>query len=368
LAYQFYVKLTRGIFMQCSHPQNSRVVLSIAFSSFIGIYTLIMGMGCGGGDKLVPDPSPTVTPTLNSTATPTPIASPTPTPVPTPTPTPTSAPVSTRKILFGGYRDGSYTIYSMNADGSNQKAVIPAPLPPRRLPVYGNPVWSPDGSKIAFAVAPDYGREHEIYVMNADGSSIIRLTNNTVDDISPAWSPDGGMIAFVSSDESLGNGIYVMNVDGSNLARLTNTDRRGESPSWSPNGRSILFSAYDGVSRIYIMDSNGENQRPLTNNQYWSNFSPRWSPNGNKITFSSSQHGLEEIYVMNSDGSNEVRLTNNRNYDGQPTWSPDGNKIAFTSNRDARFEIYVMDIDSTNQTRLTYSGVPEYANVPSWFN
>ena len=74
------------------------------------------------------------------------------------------------------------------------------------------PAWSPDGTRIAFTSYRD--GNHEIYVMDADGRNVIRLTNNS--GWSPAWSPDGARIAFVSLGEGIFDfGIYVMNADGS---------------------------------------------------------------------------------------------------------------------------------------------------------
>ena len=85
-----------------------------------------------------------------------------------------------------------------------------------------SPAWSPDGSRIAFESFRD--RNHEIYVMNADGSDVIQLTDNRGFDRSPAWSPDGSRIAF-DSDRDGNDEIYVMNADGSGQTNLTKLQR-----------------------------------------------------------------------------------------------------------------------------------------------
>ena len=92
-----------------------------------------------------------------------------------------------------------------------------------------NPAWSPDGKKIAFD--SDRDGNWEIYVMNADGSNPINLTNNNGVDWYSTWSPDGRKIAFSSNRD--GNfQIFVMNADGSNPIRLTKNKAWDEDPAW----------------------------------------------------------------------------------------------------------------------------------------
>ena len=139
-------------------------------------------------------------------------------------------------------------------------------------------------------------------------SSPINLTNLT------------GKIAFMSYRD--GNGeIYVMNADGTNHIRLTNNAAEDYCPVWSPDGTKIAFmSLRDGNQEIYVMNADGTNQMNLTNNPALDR-DPTWSPDGSKIVFTSNRDGNYEIYVMNADGTNQIRLTNNPSYDGYPSWS-----------------------------------------------
>lgn len=117
--------------------------------------------------------------------------------------------------------DCNVEIYSMNADGSNQTRLTNNPR------FDASPEWSPDGTRIVFKSLRD--NKINIYVMNADGTSQTRLTNYTEDSdvVSPIFSPDGMRIMFSSGysffDELITSQSYVMNADGSNLVRLTNT-------------------------------------------------------------------------------------------------------------------------------------------------
>jgi len=276
------------------------------------------------------------------------------------------------KIVFRSNRDGDDEIYVMNADGTNVKKLTNNTASDR------NPVWSPDATKIAFT--SDRDGDWEIYVMNSDGSDVVQLTKNSIVDLDPSWSPDGKKIAFRSGSSVTNTGIYVMNADGSNLKRLAYPHAIISNQAWSPDGSKIVFAM--GGSEIYVMNSaDGSNKRRLISPAYskgikMDDCSPAWSPVGDKIVFYSFRHGfLEitpgrygaygEIYVMDSDGSNLVRLTNDPYHtDYVPSWSPDGTKIAFSSERDGDWEIYAMNADGTNVRKLTSNSADDLD--PSW--
>ncbi len=104
----------------------------------------------------------------------------------------------------------------------------------------------------------DRDGNREIYVINADGTYQVRLTNNTATDMTPAWSPDGSKIAFRSYRD--GNSeVYVMNTDGTNPVNLTNNpDNYDGDPAWSPDGSKILFSSWrGGCADLWVMNADG---------------------------------------------------------------------------------------------------------------
>ena len=118
------------------------------------------------------------------------------------------------RIVFSSTRDGNYEIYVMDADGESQIRLTHHPLKDLQ------PVWSPDGTKIAF-VSNRNGGNIQIYIMGSDGKNPTRLTDG-VWDRDPAWSPDGRKIAFAGYPEELNREIYVIDADGKNPTRLTN--------------------------------------------------------------------------------------------------------------------------------------------------
>lgn len=239
--------------------------------------------------------------------------------------------------------------------------------------------WSPDGARIVFVSDRDssnsgFSLNSELYLMNADGTGVTRLTtmdpdlvlaaNRTNDD--PHWSPDGQKIAFVSRRDG-NEEIYVMNADGSGQTNLTNNPAWDTSPVWSPDGRQFLFvSTRDqttgGIAQIWVMNSDGSVPTELTT--VGNNSSAAWSPDGTKIAFVSERDGNSEIYVMNPDGSGQARLTRSADTDSQPAWSLDSRRIAYVSGRDGIPQIYVMGSDGLERTRLTTT--TEFLWQPVW--
>ena len=259
------------------------------------------------------------------------------------------------QIAFWSTRDGNDEIYLMNADGTalvNLTNDAASDI---------NPAWSPDGSRIAFASNRD--GNFEIYVMNADGTGPANLTNHATQDHIPAWSPDGSRIAFTSNRDG-NTEIYVMNADGTGPVNLTNHAELDEQPAWSPDGSRIAFaSRRDGNVEIYVMNADGTGPVNLTNHAAFDG-DATWSPDGSRIAFRSFRDGNNEIYVMNADGTGLVNLTNNTASDATPAWSPDGSRIAFASTRDGNFDIYVMNADGTGVTRITNN--PAIDLRPTW--
>ena len=145
----------------------------------------------------------------------------------------TSALKTNGKIAFMSGRNGFLDIYVMNADGSNQRQLTFGMVNPAdgfSRTYTSVPVWSPDGSRIAFKSEFDF-HGFNLYLMNADGTRQRRLTRNESSDGDPAWSPDGQRIAFISHRDG-NDEVYVINADGRGLRRLTRTPEDEGFPAW----------------------------------------------------------------------------------------------------------------------------------------
>jgi Tol biopolymer transport system component len=212
-------------------------------------------------------------------------------------------------------------IWIMNADGSDVVRLTAAPAKD------SYPFWSADGTQIIFCSQRDDGRTYEVYLMNRDGTSPTRITNNSVSEEWAYLSPDMQEIVYAVGpfpDYSL----YVMNVDGSEPHQVFSSDRMAAFPRWSRDGNMIAFnhaafSSGQIIGDIALVDKGGGDFRQMT--MTGGNFvseNPYWSPDGSQIVFQSNRTGNFQLYVMNADGGDIVRLTNHRGNDYYPSWGP----------------------------------------------
>jgi TolB protein len=232
------------------------------------------------------------------------------------------------------------------------------------------PFWSPDGRQIVFQSdrnAQMLGQD-QIYIMNADGTQVRRLTHSTSSDEAPVWSPDGSTILFSSYITDENSELYTINTDGSGLRRLTDNPGRDGHAKFSPDGERIIFCSIRNGSEVYDlyeMDLDGQDITRLTQYNGWDTY-PAISPDGSRIAWrrilptggtSSTGHN-SEIFVMNRDGSNPTNVSHHPDFDGYPAWSPDGLKIVFASNRARKndfrgnFHLYVMNPDGSDVHQL----------------
>jgi TolB protein len=221
------------------------------------------------------------------------------------------------------------------------------------------PVWSSDGSRIAF-VSNFRGGSPDIYTMDADGRNLRNITHEIGTGESPVWSPDGRQIAFVSL-HARNDDIFVMNADGSNVRQLTDQPGLDLSPTWSPDGQHIAYySVREGSGEgIYIMDADGKNQRQIVSGDY---YAPAWSPDGAKLAFLAGDDRTH-LSVMEIGSGSVQRFTVASSLLGI-TWLPDGHHIAFTIDSCFCAEVYVLDINTGEHSRIPFAGYGGY--VPVW--
>jgi Tol biopolymer transport system component len=251
------------------------------------------------------------------------------------------------------YSTGS-DIYSMNSDGSSVKKIGQGRMP----------TWSPGGAKIAFL---SFG----IYSMNADGSGQTPVSGGT-DSSSPNWSMSGNNKITFDTYQFAPNSppqIAVINADGSGLVRLTSDGMEDREPAWSPDGSKVVFQ---GAGSLFLINADGSGEHQLT---FGPDSGPNWSPQGTSIVFGHSgifqnSWGCVVIDLINPDGSSQTDLTSciaNGMEDLSPSWLGT-QKIVFVSNREnvssnTTWDIYMVDISGANLTRLTRNSLSAVVGV-----
>ena len=250
------------------------------------------------------------------------------------------------KIAYSGRKQ----IHVIDPDGSGDAQLTFGEKPSR------SPAWSPDGSKIAFIRG---NKPSSLFIMNADGTDKTLIQRRISKHryyffSSPAWSPDGTQIAFSTAARfTSSNGrrwnlrIYVINADGSGLTRISRGRHQDSGPAWSPDGNLIAFTTRAG--RLGTMSPDGSDRTML----FRRGSDADWSPDGSQITFVRTVgDGATDVFLANSDGTGRVRLTDTPDrWDFSPVFSPDSTKIAFIDGT-GRSEIFIMSTAGTDVVPL----------------
>lgn len=249
------------------------------------------------------------------------------------------------KLVQGSSRstDGKphWGIFTANPDGTNARELTrgvndgwPAWL-----------TWSPDGSRIAFSnlgmeadagsctLGGDATCPTDIYVMDANGTSVSRLTADALGAYQPSWSPDGTQITFVrqvNPPDSTLTGIFVMNADGSDVRKIASTTHGSDfAPSWSPDGSEVMYGSIRSEDwGIFVVNADGTGERPIFDKGPYVD-DPVWSPDGTMVAFVGDP-GItgagsdSALFVMRADGTGITKLADTPRYgvDGGIAWQP----------------------------------------------
>jgi hypothetical protein len=215
----------------------------------------------------------------------------------------------------------------------------------------------------------DYDATFDIFSAKQDGSDPVNLTHAPGYDAEGSYSPDGKQIIFCSlraafpleklpaaqrdrydKDASSFGDIYLMNADGSNVRRLTDAPGYDGGPFFSPDGQRIVWRHFDEsgvIADVWTMKLDGSDKQRVTDFKSMS-WAPFYHPSGDYFIFTSNKLGFEnfELFLVDAKGAHEpVRVTFTPGFDGLPVFSPDGKKLCWTSGRtgDGKSQLFIAD-------------------------
>jgi TolB protein len=225
------------------------------------------------------------------------------------------------RIAFSGRRQSGLTeIFIMSADGSEAERITNF-----RSGFNLSPTWSPDGMTIVFQHNDDNG--DDLYSVTVNGSGLTRLSHSPrVVERAPEWSPDGSLILFSRLGPRGGyrlnrEELFVMNPDGSSLVRITNNHVQDIQGSWSPDGERVVFVRATRTfgTKTFIMSADGTDATRLTDDEY-EEFWPSFSPDGTMVVFARCLDFTCDIFLLEPSGSSLSQLTNTPQIDSRPDW------------------------------------------------
>jgi len=234
----------------------------------------------------------------------------------------------------------SERLVSINPDGSDPRIIMS--VPDGRVSLGG---WSPDGTELMATMRVGRGSD-SVYLVNADGSN-----RRAVFDGYGAWLADGSVIQTLRG--MTGAQILIHETPASPGRSITDM-RFQSSLVTSRDGRLIAMQAGSlppvgplGGGHLYVMKRDGTGMRQIVDDaSHIYNIS--FSPDGSKLLFEDTRDGNMDIFVINVDGTGERRLTAGPEDDQLPSWSPDGRQILFSS----ASHVWIMNADGTAKRRI----------------
>ena len=355
---------------------------SVARASLPAVLALVVALtlaACGGSSSTTTAPSTTIPPSTSpSTTTSLPVETTTST-IPLPTPTIAGTIAFTR-----GVKDGTSPneIWVVNTDGTGLKMLAGGEFSEEY------PRWSPDGSKIVY-VEGSYTYASDLFLMNADGSGKVQLTKNALSARTPIWSPDGAQIVFsnMESDNPHRIPIYIMNADGSGLRRVTNMEDQSLNyvdywPMWATDGKIYFYRlrGEDYTATWFSVSPDGSGLTKLM--ELGSNHDvtgmdgiPQWlkyglSPDATRVALHDLETDRLAIQAVNGDGASVTLLDPVAAYTADHTvdvaWSPDGKALAIAGLFDASQWVTRLMIVNADGTGLSAVPGVDAARDPSW--
>ncbi|PYO68346.1 MAG: peptidase S9 [Gemmatimonadetes bacterium] len=236
--------------------------------------------------------------------------------------------------------------------------------------------FSPDGRY--FAIAAKHKDKDDLVLLDVKKDEEVRRIRVPLNGLTtPAWSPDGKQIVFTGYDGGLSD-LFVVNADGSDLRRLTNDKYADLQPAWSPDGKTIAFATDRGPGtdfgqlrfgnmRIGLYHLDNGAVEVLPHMEHGKNINPVWAPDGRSIAFVSDRTGISDIYLYDFGDHNLYQLTDV--FTGVTgitplspalSWARQADRLAFAYYEDGDYNVYGVD----NPRSLRHQPYQEPATPP----
>jgi serine/threonine-protein kinase len=194
---------------------------------------------------------------------------------------------------------------------------------------YGNPRFSPDGSRLAITDGPASG---DVAVLDLSRGAKMRVTTHHASDIAPIWSPDGTRLAFRSDRDGGVYNIHWQRADGSGRAERLAASRTVQAPAdWTRDGRTLIYTDLRPGTGLDIMSltfTDPQLVRPLVATKF-TQTEPALSPDGRWLAYQSDELGHFEVELRPYPDVDRMRLQVSTDGGTRPVWSPDSRAVFF---------------------------------------
>lgn len=233
--------------------------------------------------------------------------------------------------------------------------------------------FSPDGTRVVFVWSKPGDGNRNLFIKQTDSETLLRLTNGPESDYSPVWSPDGTKIAYLA-DTNKGLGLYVISSLGGPPQKIYTPQGivhwEQRALSWSPDGKSLVFPDGEPAS-IHVLSLDTLQTRTITTPPHvWDgDADPMFSPDGKLIAFVRAIDGaVRDIYVVPVNDGTPRQITFDRRLIDSLTWTSKGNAIIFSSDRGGEFALWKVSLRGGQPQRLPVGTEDAYQPAVSLHN
>jgi TolB protein len=262
------------------------------------------------------------------------------------------------EILFQSDREGPTRLFVYDLATKQQ----------RRLGTAGTwadeePAWSHDGRRIAFSSTRAGGNNFDIWVMDADGSNLARLTDHAAPEQDPAWAHDDKSVFFTAERSGHGQ-IYRVWLADKRVEQITRSPHRAIMPALSPDGRYLAYAAQMANFQLFLVDLGAGTTRQITTGE--GACRPSFAPDSQEIAF--VRMGEPSHLEAVREAGPRVMHQDPRLWSYYPDYSPDGQYLVFSVSPEHHqgedWDLALMDVKTREWTRLTSGRGND--RVPQW--